>query len=98
MSFRSHSTAHNFAQKAQISCKPNTEEFYSYVEVQPIFNKVKVMDISRLAPLINALRAETEEDSITPETLGTDAFDKLYIEAEKFPQHEVYPLALSGIL
>ena len=28
------------------------------------------MDISNLTSLINALRAETQEDSITPESLG----------------------------
>ena len=28
------------------------------------------MDISNLTSLINALRAETQEDSITPELLG----------------------------
>ena len=27
-----------------------------------------------------------------------DAFDTLYIGCEKFPQHDVYPVALGGVL
>jgi len=27
-----------------------------------------------------------------------DAFDTLYIGCEKFPQHDVYPIALGGIM
>ncbi len=32
--------------------------------------KIKVMDISTLTSLINTFRAETKQDSITPDSLG----------------------------
>ena len=41
---------------------------------------------------------ESEEDLLEHRTDGTDAFDTLYIGCEKFPQHEVYPLMVSGVL
>ena len=41
---------------------------------------------------------ESEEDLLEHRTDGTDAFDTLYIGCEKFPQHEVYPVALGGVL
>ena len=30
-------------------------------------------------------------------TDGTDAFDTLYIGCEKFPQHDLYPIAIGGV-
>jgi len=30
-------------------------------------------------------------------TVGTDAFDTLYIGCEKFPQHDLYPIAIGGV-
>ena len=30
-------------------------------------------------------------------TDGTDAFDTLYIDCEKFPQHDLYPIAIGGV-
>ncbi|WP_308239753.1 hypothetical protein [uncultured Prevotella sp.] len=30
-------------------------------------------------------------------TDGTDAFDTLYIGYEKFPQHDLYPIAIGGV-
>ena len=41
---------------------------------------------------------ESEEDLLEHRTDGTDAFDTLYIGCEKFPQHDVYPIALGGVL
>ena len=41
---------------------------------------------------------ESEEDLLEHHTDGTDAFDTLYIGAEKFPQHDTYPVALGGIM
>lgn len=42
--------------------------------------------------------AETEEDLLQHRTDGTDAFDTLYIGAEKFPVYEKFPITSSGIL
>lgn len=42
--------------------------------------------------------AESEEDLLEHRTDGTDAFDTLYIGAEKFPFHDSYSLSLSGVL
>ena len=41
---------------------------------------------------------ETEENLLEHRTDGTDAFDTLYIGAEKFPYKEIYPITSSGIL
>ena len=41
---------------------------------------------------------ETEENLLEHRTDGTDAFDTLYIGAEKFPQRNFYPVAASGVL
>ena len=41
---------------------------------------------------------ESEEDLLEHCTDGTDAFDTLYIGAERFPQHDVYPIVVSGVL
>ena len=41
---------------------------------------------------------ETEENLLEHRTDGTDAFDTLYIGAEKFPQINFYPITTSGIL
>ena len=41
---------------------------------------------------------ETEENLLEHRTDGTDAFDTLYIGAEKFPYREIYPITSSGIL
>jgi hypothetical protein len=41
---------------------------------------------------------ESEEDLLEHRTDGTDAFDTLYIGAEKFPQHDTYPIAANGIM
>ena len=41
--------------------------------------------------------AESEEDLLEHRTDGTDAFDTLYIGAEKFPYHDSFSLLLSGI-
>ena len=41
---------------------------------------------------------ESEEDLLEHRTDGSDAFDTLYIGCEKFPQHDVYPIALGGVL
>ncbi|MBM0157138.1 hypothetical protein, partial [Segatella copri] len=30
-------------------------------------------------------------------TDGTDAFETLYIGCEKFPQHDLYPIAIGGV-
>ena len=40
---------------------------------------------------------ETEEDLLEHRTDGTDAFDTLYIGAEKFPQHDTYSVDAGGI-
>ncbi len=40
---------------------------------------------------------ESEEDLLEHRTDGTDAFDTLYIGAEKFPQHDIYPLMVGGV-
>ena len=42
--------------------------------------------------------AETEEDLLQHRTDGTDAFDTLYIGAEKFPYRESYAFPTTGIL
>ena len=41
---------------------------------------------------------ETEENLLEHRTDGTDAFDTLYIGAEKFPYRELYPVTASGVL
>lgn len=41
---------------------------------------------------------ESEEDLLEHRTDGTDACDTPYIRAEKFPQHDVYPIVVSGVL
>ena len=41
--------------------------------------------------------AESEEDLLEHRTDGTDAFDTLYIGCEKFPQHDLYPIAIGGV-
>ena len=41
--------------------------------------------------------AESEEDLLEHRTDGTDAFDTLYIGAEKFPYHDSFALSVSGI-
>lgn len=41
---------------------------------------------------------ETEENLLEHRTDGIDAFDTLYIGAEKFPHRELYPVTSSGIL
>ena len=42
--------------------------------------------------------AESEEDLLEHRTDGTDAFDTLYIGAEKFPYRDAFSLPTSGIL
>ena len=42
--------------------------------------------------------AESEEDLLEHRTDGTDAFDTLYIGAEKFPYREAFSISTSGIL
>ena len=41
---------------------------------------------------------ETEENLLEHRTDGTDAFDTLYIGAEKFPYREIFPVSASGVL
>ena len=41
---------------------------------------------------------ESEENLLEHRTDGTDAFDTLYIGAEKFPYREIYPVTASGVL
>lgn len=41
--------------------------------------------------------AESEEDLLQHRTDGTDAFDTLYIGAEKFPYHDSFTLSVSGV-
>ena len=41
---------------------------------------------------------ETEENLLEHRTDGTDAFDTLYIGAEKFPYREIFPVLASGVL
>ena len=41
---------------------------------------------------------ETEENLLEHRTDGTDAFDTLYIGAEKFPYREIYPVTASGVM
>ena len=41
--------------------------------------------------------AESEEDMLEHRTDGTDAFDTLYIGAEKFPFHDTFALSVSGV-
>ena len=41
--------------------------------------------------------AESEEDLLEHRTDGTDAFDTLYIGCEKFPFHDSFSLAFSGV-
>ena len=40
---------------------------------------------------------ESEENLLEHRTDGTDAFDTLYIGCEKFPQHDVYGVAVGGV-
>ena len=42
-------------------------------------------------------QSESEEDFLEHRTDGTDAFDTLYIGCEKFPQHDLYPIAIGGV-
>ncbi len=42
--------------------------------------------------------AESEEDLLEHRTDGTDAFDTLYIGAEKFPYRDAFNLSMSGVL
>ena len=42
--------------------------------------------------------AESEEDLLEHRTDGSDAFDTLYIGAEKFPYHDSFSLSMSGVL
>ena len=42
--------------------------------------------------------AESEEDLLEHRTDGTDAFDTLYIGAEKFPFHDAFSINASGVL
>lgn len=42
--------------------------------------------------------AESEEDLLEHRTDGTDAFDTLYIGAEKFPYRDSFSLLMSGVL
>ena len=37
------------------------------------------------------------KDFLEHRTDGTDAFDTLYIGCEKFPQHDLYPIAIGGV-
>ena len=39
--------------------------------------------------------AESEEDLLEHRTDGTDAFDTIYIGAEKFPFHDTFSLSVS---
>lgn len=41
---------------------------------------------------------ETEENLLEHRTDGTDAFDTLYIGAEKFPYREIFPVSASGVM
>ena len=41
---------------------------------------------------------ESEEDPLEHRTDGTDAFDTLYIGCEKFPQYDLYPIAIGGVV
>ncbi len=41
---------------------------------------------------------ETEENLLEHRTDGTDAFDTLYIGAEKFPYREMFPVTTSGVM
>lgn len=41
--------------------------------------------------------AESEGDLLEHRTDGTDAFDTLYIGAEKFPYHDSFALYVSGV-
>jgi len=40
---------------------------------------------------------ESEEDLLEHRTDGTDAFETLYIGCEKFPQYDLYPIAIGGV-
>lgn len=42
--------------------------------------------------------AESEEDLLEHRIDGIDAFDTLYIGCEKFPFHDSFSLAMSGVL
>ena len=46
----------------------------------------------------NEKLAESEENLLEHRTDGTDAFDTLYIGAEKFPLHDTFSLSTSGVL
>ena len=37
------------------------------------------------------------KDLLEHHTDGTDAFKTLYIGCEKFPQHDLYPIAIGGV-
>ena len=52
--------------------------------------------ISRYASLHLHLFGENK-DLLEHRTDGTDAFDTLYIGCEKFPQHDLYPIAVGGV-
>jgi len=40
---------------------------------------------------------ESEEDLLEYHTDDADAYDTLYIGCEKFPQHDLYPIAIGGV-
>jgi hypothetical protein len=40
---------------------------------------------------------ESEENLLEHCTDGTDAFDTLYIDCEKFSQHDLYPISVGGV-
>lgn len=40
---------------------------------------------------------ESEEDLFEHRTDGTDTFDTLYTGCDKFPQHDLYPIAVGGV-
>jgi len=40
---------------------------------------------------------ESEEDLLEHRTGDTDAFYTLYSCCEKFPQHDLYPIAIGGV-
>lgn len=44
---------------------------------------------------IYALRIEMVDVIFVPD--GTDVFDTLYIGCEKFPQHDLYSIAIGGV-
>ena len=42
--------------------------------------------------------AESEEDLLEHRTDGIDAFDTLYIRAEKFPYRDAFSINVSGVI